>query len=318
MNRRQFLGASGAIVLAPTHLRSSPAEVAFKESEAKIDVLAGGQLITTFHFDSQWAKPFLHPLRTPSGVVVSRGFPLEKVDGESNDHPWHRGILYGHGDINGADFWRERSPETAGRLTPKTRPRTSRREGAGVLEVQLDMLTPGGTPLGTILQGCRFAHAAGHYLIDIRLAIAADRGVALKMGDTSDGGLGVRLADEFRQDRGATLRNAEGLTGTENIWGKRSPWVDYSSLVKGRKAGVCVFDHPANPRHPTYWHARGYGLFAANPFGERDYLRDKTKDGSMTIAANERAEFRYRVVIHDGDAADAEVEKLYGQYSSGV
>jgi hypothetical protein len=127
--------------------------------------------------------------------------------------------------------------------------------------------------------------------------------------------MGFRFRDEFMQDRGATLMNADGLVTTEKIWGKRARWVDYSTTIGGEKVGVTIMDHPRNPKYPTYWHARGYGLCAANPFGERDFSNDKNRDGSLTVPAGGRIEFRYRIVIHPGDAQSAGAEQLSSAYA---
>jgi hypothetical protein len=86
--------------------------------------------------------------------------------------------------------------------------------------------------------------------------------------------------------------------------------------VAGEALGVAIFDHPANPRHPTYWHSRGYGLFAANPFGIRDFERDKTKSGDLALAAGEKLRFRYRVVIHPGDAEAAKLADNYKKWAA--
>jgi hypothetical protein len=86
--------------------------------------------------------------------------------------------------------------------------------------------------------------------------------------------------------------------------------------VEGQTAGVAIFDHPANPGAPTYWHSRAYGLHAANPFGVRDFTGDKSKDGSMTVKAGQTLRFRYRVVIHAGDAQAAHIADLYDRYQS--
>ena len=111
--------------------------------------------------------------------------------------------------------------------------------------------------------------------------------------------------------------NAEGRETEKNVWGRRSAWVDYFGLVDGKTVGVAIFDHPSNPGHPTYWHARAYGLFAANPFGARDFTGDKSQDGSLTIQPGERLRFRYRVVIHPGDVRSANIARLYAQYAAG-
>lgn len=116
--------------------------------------------------------------------------------------------------------------------------------------------------------------------------------------------------------RTGKLVNAQGAEREENIWGKRSEWVDYSGMIEGEKVAVTMMDHPGNPRHPTYWHSRAYGLHSINPFGVHDFLNDKTKDGSMTIEAGQHARFRYRVVIHPGDAKEANIAAVYKQFAA--
>jgi hypothetical protein len=113
------------------------------------------------------------------------------------------------------------------------------------------------------------------------------------------------------------MLNSEGKVGVKEIWGKRASWVDYSGEVEGESLGIAIFDNPANVKHPTYWHARDYGLFAVNPFGEHDFYNDRKRDGSVTIAKGEALTFRYRVVIHHGDAAEAQIAAAYQSYSGG-
>jgi hypothetical protein len=98
------------------------------------------------------------------------------------------------------------------------------------------------------------------------------------------GTFGIRLATPIEEDKGAgNMTNAEGAKGEKRVWGKRSAWVDYSGPVDGETVGVAIFDNPTNPRHPTYWHSRGYGLHAANIFGVHDFTGDAAQDDSMTI-----------------------------------
>jgi len=108
--------------------------------------------------------------------------------------------------------------------------------------------------------------------------------------------------------------NAQGGEGEANVWGKRSEWVDYSGELEGQKVGVVMMDHPGNPRHPTYWHSRGYGLHSINPFGVSDFLNDKTQNGSLTIERGQHVRFRYRVVVHPGLSA-AKLAELYKQFA---
>lgn len=301
----------------------SSAQVAFKQTADQIAVEIDGKPVTAFHFGEKWPKPFLHPLRAPSGTIVTRGYPLEQNAGESRDHHWHRGLWFAHGDINGIDFWRETSgnetqdkklPLPVGRIVLQSKPKFSATARSGKLQATFALIAPGNNTLGTLNEQYILQRLGEHYAIDVTATIQA-AGVALKMGDTEEGLLGFRFADAFREDRGATLLNSDGLKGTKNIWGKRARWVDSSTAINGQTVGVAIFDHPSNPKHPTYWHARGYGLNAANPFGEHDFHNDKARDGSLTIPANGKLTFRYRVIVHNGDATAAKVEDLYSTFA---
>jgi hypothetical protein len=294
---------------------SAAEPVELRPVNGKIEVLIGGQHVTSFHYGPKWDKPFLHPLKTPSGIVVSRGYPLEAIEGESNDHIWHRGLWYG-GETAAADFWREKGPGQTGRLVVRGKPLLKGGSAHGSIAAVTDMVAPDGRRLGSIVQEFTFRPAASSYLIDAAITIRADQGMPVTMKDSEECCLAVRLKDEFREDRGATLLNSRGLSGSKAIWGKQAEWVDYSTTRQGRKVGVAIFDHPSNPRHPTYWHARGYGLNAANPFGVRDFTGDKSRDGSMTIAAGDKTTFRYRVVLHDGDAAEAGIRALFNAFAA--
>jgi methane monooxygenase PmoA-like len=301
---------------------ATQAPVTFKERANKIDIEIGGKAFSTFHYGKDWDKPFLHPLRASSGTIVTRGFPLEKIEGESNDHFWQRGLWFAHGDINGIDFWREASsdkikdaklPLPVGLIAIKSAPKFKSESVDGRISADFNLVAPGDKILGTLSQQYIIRSLDKNIIIDVKAAVLADRGISLKMGDTEEGLLGFRFADEFKEDRGAILTNSDGLKGTDKIWGKRARWVDYSTSIKGEKLGVAIFDHPQNPKHPTYWHARGYGLNAANPFGEHDFRNDKSLDGSVTIPAGGNLNFHYRVVIHPGDAQG--IEQLYTAFA---
>lgn len=313
-------------VFAAVCATAAQSQVAFKPGKDKVDVEVDGQPLTTFHYGAEWAKPFLHPLRAATGVKVSRGFPLEEVEGESKDHFWHRGLWYAHGDINGVDFWREagskipketKLPLPVGRMVVRSAPAFKGGKASGTLTADLDLVAPDNKALGTLREQFTFRRIGSSNVIDVQVTFIANRGAALKLGDTEEGALGLRFADEFRQDRGATLTNSDGLVGTEKVWGKRAKWVDYSTTLKGERVGVTVFDHPGNPKHPGWWHARPYGLNAANPFGERDFTGDKTRDGGVIVPPGGRLSFRYRVVIHPGPVDSVSVKQLWTEFAGG-
>lgn len=314
------------IFLLSVSSATAHAQVTFKPGKDKVDVEINGRPFTTFHYGAQWAKPFLHPLRAATGGKMTRGFPLEEVAGESHDHYFHRGLWYGHSDVNGLDFWRELGDKTAkeakfplplGRMVMRSGPTFKGGKDMGKLTADLDLVAPDNRLLGVLREQFTFRRAGANNIIDVQITLNANRGEPIKLADTEEGGLALRLADEFRQDRGATLTNSDGLVGTEKIWGKQAKWVDYSATLNGEKVGVTVFDHPQNPKHPTWWHARPYGLNVANPFGERNFTRDKTRDGVITIPTGGRLSFRYRVLIHPGSADAAAVNQQWTEFANG-
>ena len=294
LQRRHFL------TLGATSLHAAPRQIAPLGDAASC------------YYGGEWDKPFLYPIKTVSGLVLSRFYPVEKVAGEETDHVWHRGLWYGHGIINGHDFWRELGRDKTARLVTAREPR--RKQNA--IDAKFAMVTPAGQTIGTIYQAFRASAQGPLRFLDAAIQVHADQNTALTFGDTDDGGFAFRLNDHFREDRGARLRNAEGLEGTSNIWGKSARWVDYSAIVDGTPAGVAIFDHPANLRHPTHWHARGYGLCAANPFATKSFSKGKGPDGAYVLPAAQKLTLKYRVVIHEGPCEPAQVESLYRAWTA--
>ena len=295
---------------------SNAVPVSFELGDRGVRVLLGGELFTSLRFGDEWAKPFLYPLRTASGLTLSRGYPVEPREGEAHDHSWHRGIWYGHGDISGHDFWRELGRDRTARIVSLADAVLEPGPDSGALEMRFGFRAADGKLIGSLTQRYAFRQRGESIRVDAALTFAADHGQALRFGDTEDGGFAMRLADEFRQDRGAVLLNSEGLRDTENIWGQAARWVDYSATVAGRAAGVTILDHPGNPRHPSRWHARGYSLCSANPFGLRDFTGDANADGSYSVAPGESLTFRYRVIIHDGPGETAAIERWFREFSA--
>ncbi len=285
--------------------------VQFTRQPGKILVTVAGKPFTSLHCAREQDKPFFHPLLAASGVNVVRGWPVEPAPGDSTDHPHQRGLWWAHGLTNGVDFWT--NGPGAGRYELKGDPRID--SGRATIRIELDMVSPKKEILGSLIEEFTFLADGANRMVDIMVQILADRGIPVKLGDTREGVMAVRVCEELNESRGATLLNSEGGRGEKQIWGKRARWVDYSGPVQGAAVGVAMFDHPSNPKHPTYWMARGYGLLAANAFGESEFLEDKTRDGSLTIPPGGSLRFRHRVVIHPGGAAAADVEGLYRRWA---
>jgi hypothetical protein len=312
--------------------RGSDQAVEFKRSGNRIEVLVGGRAFTTYYFGPESPKPYLHPLRSARGTVVTRGFPMVKsIPGESHDHPHHRAMFFTHGDINGIDFWGEADFPERGPVVVKGKQYSSEElpkgrtvfrklekmhsgPDSGSLRARFELVGPDGKAMGSETQAYTFRGDESNRIIDCEFTIFADHGQPLKMGDTKEGTFGIRVVKALEEPHGRML-NSNGGVGEKAIWGKRADWVDYSGTVAGEKLGIAIFDHPSSVKHPTYWHARGYGLFAVNAFGEHDFYNDPKRDGSVTIPVGGSLLFRYRVLIHPGDATEAKISEVYQAYA---
>jgi hypothetical protein len=323
-----------SILIPASFLVASDKPVAFVRHGDQIDVSIAGKPFTTYYFGAEAPKPYLYPLRSPEGIIVTRGYPMvTSIPGESRDHPHHRAMFFAHGDINGVDFWgeakyEEKAPVPGRRKTytsehlPKGRTVFTRLEesqggpDSGTLRAVFSLVGPNGHAMGSETQEYTFRGDERTRIIDCSFTITADHGTPLKMGDTKEGTFAIRVVRDL-QEPAVKMLNSGGAVGEKNIWGKRANWVDYSGVVGGERIGIAIFDNPGNIKHPTYWHTRGYGLFAVNPFGEHDFYNDPKRDGSVTIAAGASLTLRYRVLIHDGDASEAKVAEAYERYAKG-
>lgn len=286
-----------------------------------VEVTVGGKPFTTYYFDPQVAKPYFQPLRTAQGTVITRAYPVgntippEHVK-DPDIEPHQRPMYFGHGNIDGLDFWGEAafakfSDGTAfGRTVFRKIETMESGPESGTLRATFDLVSPNGRSIAGEVQSFVVRGDATTRVMDCEITIVANQGSDVTMGDTKEGTFALRLAPELDSPPGHMV-NSSGAEGEKQIWGKHADWVDYDGVIGGEALGVAIFDSPKSFRHPTTWHARGYGLFAANPFGLREFTRDPTQDGSWTIPQHKSLTFRYRVFIHHGDYSDARVADAY-------
>src|SRR5579863_10042317 len=273
-----------AVALSTSHALGQEKAVGLARHGNAIQVSIAGQDFTTYYFDPAIAKSYLQPLRDARGTVVTRGFPEGDAIPPGHEHdsslePHQRPLYFAHGNINGLDFWgeevfekyygREAGKSKYGRMV--IRKVEEMRSGAqsGVIKATFDLVGPDRKPFAEETQEYTFHGDQDSRLIDCEFVIRANHD-AVKMGDTKEGTFAIRVAPELTAPAGHMV-NSEGGKGEPQIWGKRAAWVDYDGVIDGRTLGIAIFDSPKSFRHPTYWHARGYGLFAANPFGIKEF-----------------------------------------------
>ena len=321
-----FLLFAGA-VLAATCAYAADESVQLQREANQINVIIGGKPFTTYYFDPAVAKPYFMPLRSAQGTIITRGFPIGNTVPPEHEHdrnlePHQRPMYFGHGNVDGIDFWGEAlwpkwSDGTVfGRTVLDKVEQVQAGTGSGTIRALFHLVGPRGRVIADESQAFIFRGDQDTRMIDCEIVITANHGADVTMGDTKEGSFGVRVVKELYSPPGHLVNSDVGV-GENQIWGKRASWVDYYGKVGDEELGVAIFDSPKSFRHPTYWHARGYGLFAVNPFGIREFTGDNDKDGSWTIPLGKSLTLRYRVFIHHGDYKQAHVAAAYQQYAAG-
>lgn len=333
-------------VCAVAAKQSSPGErvrIVVNEAERRIDILIDGNPFTSYIWAEKLAKPVLFPLRTAKGTIVTRGFPLEPRPGERVDHPHHAGLWFNYGNVNGFDFWNNSEaikPEDAPKMgNIRHRAITVAKSGAeqGELEVEADWIT--GKQQLVLKEHTRFVFRgnANFRSIDrITTLQALDDKVVFH--DDKEGALGMRVtrALEAPSDKPEVFTDASGRPATvakmdnagvngmyfssdgkkgDDVWGTRGRWCKLSGEVASEPVTITILDHPANPGFPTYWHARGYGLFAANPLGQKIFSNGK-EELNFSVAPHQSVTFRYRILISSEIATPEKTESAYRDFAT--
>ena len=330
---------AGAGATGPAADTASPPRVDVRErsEERRVDVTVDGQPFTAYVWPERLMKPVLYPIRSARGTLVTRGFPLDPRPGERVDHPHHVGLWFNYGDVNGVDFWNNSEALKAeqqaamGRILHRRVVAARGGAGEGELVVECDWQMPDGSTV--LSERTRFVFRAGRDSRSVERASELRAGKhPVRFADNKEGLLGLRVARALEEPsqkpelftdaagRPTTVpaldnegvngvyTSSEGITGAA-VWGTRGRFMALAGRVAGEDLVLLMLDHPLNPGYPTYWHARGYGLFAANPLGQAALSGGKeTLDFALAPGAS--ATFRYRLDVLPGPFAREHAEAL--------
>jgi hypothetical protein len=271
-----------------------PIAITPRDDDAKrgYEILAGGEPFATLRFGLDERTPAVFPLFAPGKRLVLRSFPFERVDGETDDHPHHRGLWFAHGDVDGHDFWHD----------PACRIEVREHEvvGGDTVRFVADWISPDGV-VATETRSMRFSDLGSRRRIDLDVELRPR--ATCVIGDTKEGTIAMRLAPTLRVEgpraRGR-LENAEGLRDG-SCWGTRSSWVLAEGPVDGRLVRVRVIDGSPDAGGPTFWHARKYGLLAANPFGRRAFEGKDAASGTRSLTPDTPWTRRIVVLLEGAD-----------------
>ncbi|MCO5236985.1 MAG: PmoA family protein [Chitinophagaceae bacterium] len=314
-------------------------------ADQKVDITIDGKPFTTYCYSDTLMKQILYPVLTEGGNPVTRGWPIAYRPGERTDHPHQRGLWLNYGDVNGYDFWGNSyqiAPDVrkihCGRIQHVKIDRVQSGTGQGTLITEERWLDPFGKELLAEKTTYHFTADGSNRIIDrITTLTATDSAVHFK--DTKEGMFAIRVnhqlelpmkeAAVFKDAQGnpttvksdadeevtGNYSSSEGVTG-DSVWATRAKWMNLYGSINNEKVSLVICDHPKNLNYPTYWHARGYGLFSANPLGEHDFT-DGKQSLNFTLAPKESVTLRYRVIISSGDHLTNDQINNYAQDFAG-
>ena len=342
-----ILAAVAFVSCSPGKKVSIPDSVITIETRAAdkhVDVLVDGKLFTSYQWPDSVMKPVLYPIINASGTEITRGYPLRPRADERSDHPHHIGMWLNYGNVNGLDFWGNSFD-----IPEDTRNKT----GGWIRHVRIGEME-GGKNNGRLETFSSWQDPAGKEVLEEKTVFyfivngdtrIIDRVTTLKatggdanFKDTKEGMFAIRVARqlELPSTEEVTLTDAsgnpttvakmsnEGVTGNysssenikgDSVWGTRAKWMNLYGFIGNEKVSVVIADHPDNPGYPTYWHARGYGLFSANPFGAFDFTKGK-ESVNFSIGNGKSATLRYRVIVSSGEhLSDEKINDLANDFS---
>lgn len=333
---KKFILATSILLIAPVLIAASP-KIKFVENKNRIDVLIAGQPFTSYLYGSHLTKPVLIPVRTPSGIEVSRRYPLTEIEGASMDHEHHVGIFFAVDQVNGINFWRNTNVPPQIKHVRITKMVGG--SGTGKLSTISHWINDKKQILLEERRTMVFLAGENEYAIDIVIDLTA-KCPRVVFEDIEEGMFAIRLSDYLREsDPENSLQAgkplpAESLSGTgiyfssngdvtaENVWGKRARWVALQGVRKGKVVGIAILNHPASINYPTYWHVRSYGLFSANPLGQGDfqrqrpekYRKNKVIPLRLTLEQGHRAHFRFLVIVYEGFRTNEQIEEKFRKF----
>ncbi|MCC7337142.1 MAG: PmoA family protein [Pirellulaceae bacterium] len=286
------------------------ADVRLESKEDRVTVWLGDEVFTEYIFKG-YEKPILYPVIGPAGIGMTRNWPMrDDVENEAHDHPHHKSIWFGHMDVNGENFWA--TGGNAGTTVSK-----SVTIDGNTIHSENDLVGRDGKLVASDSRLISFFADGETRMIDYAVTYHASQG-DIVFGDNKDGQMGIRMNPHLRIKGPVANGHAVNSTGvtTADIWGKPAEWIDYWGTVDGNVVGIAMFDHPSNLRHPTWWHARDYGLLSANPFGRQDFEGEQAESGDYTLPSGESLTFQHRFVFHRGDAQAAGIDEIYRDWAS--
>jgi hypothetical protein len=245
---------------------------------------------------------FIHPLRSPSGEVLTRIHPA--------DHLHHMGLWspYTHTSFEGrtVDFWNLKK----GQGTVRFARFASITEGPvyggfRALHDFVDLSAPGGEKTALNEEwDVRVWSTAQGWLCDFTITLVCASSSPITLLQYRYGGLGFRARESWKEGEYLTSEGKQRKEGQ----GTRAKWcMVYGPTDKG-PAGVLFMDHVQNHEHPQpmrIWSHTDDIFFNFNPTQKADWILEPGRDYVL----------RYRMYIYDGSITPEQAERLWCDFA---
>ncbi len=305
-----------SITTAAILIGFASAQVKISQENTTIHVEIDGKGFGDFYTGRDLPKPYFAPLRSASGKIVTRQWPMIPDSKESRDHQHHRGMWLGYIDINGVNFWENEFSyhrANAGKIVADKVEIAKPSGKSGTIRGTFDWLDPSGKKLLSDTRTLTFYSHPTLRIVDFDATLTA--AVKIVFADDKDGAFAVRMADPLTEKTGTgVITNSSGGRTMKETWGKPADWVDYSGTLDGEALGITIMDHPSSFHHPARWHVRDYGLFAVNAFASHAY-DPAAPVSSVTLEPGQSLRLRYRVVVHP-KLEDGAIEGMYKTWAA--
>ncbi len=299
-----------ATVFAAPGLAAGAPSWSWLKTDSRLALQREGKTVWQLVADPEEPKSYFHPLATVDGDVLTAFRP--------SDHPWHRGLWWSWKFINGINYWEE-DPKTGASegITGLARVELLPRDDFSARAELHFRYHPPGKPV-VMNEVRRFEISApdadGTYTIDWTTecraateAVKLDRTPPPAAGGPNHGGY-AGLSLRFPRDlQGWNFRSSEGIQKAAEGHGQVARWVDLSGPV----AGIAIFDHPSNLRHPQPWYLSDRpALMFFNPAPLFNEPLEVPAGGTLTL--------RYRVLVHSQPVTAEQLEAFWRAYVSSL
>ena len=252
---------------------------------------------TVYRFGQGQKYPYFYPVNGPtSGLSLTTESSLP--------YPHHRSLFFGCDKVNGGNYWQEGNEQ--GQILSRGPILIHGGPDKIILQDTCDWVRPGQPAVIRDFRRYELSTpSASLRFIDVDITLTALVDIHIEKNNHSL--FAARVIPELSVKGGGILCNSQGDLAEKGTYQVASPWCDFSGEHHGFREGLAILDSPKNPWYPIRWFTRDYGFFSPTPMLWLD-------ERGFSLAQGDSLALRYRVIVHAGDAQQAGIAALAGQW----